>query len=155
MSEVFKLCESCAHSGSPKFSGYCKACCFGSKFVQKGEEMIHIGTGNPYISDVKDIINKKFGVQSMHKDIDMLDAMSYAASYLDTDMALTSRNVPEIEKVIFNKPATIVFWKDGTKTVVKVQGKEKFNKEKGLAIAIAKKALGNQGNYYEEFKKWL
>ena len=117
--------------------------------------MIHIGTRNPYMSDVKDIINKKFGVQSMHKDIDMLDAMSYAAAYLDTDMALTSRNIPEIEKVIFNKPATIVFWKDGTKTVVKVQGKEKFNKEKGLAMAVAKKALGNQGNYYEEFKKWL
>ena len=27
--------------------------------------------------------------------------------------------------------------------------------EKGLAMAIAKKALGNEGNYYNEFKKWL
>lgn len=63
--------------------------------------------------------------------------------------------LPEIKKVIFNKPATIVLWADGTKTVVKVQGKEKFNKEKGLAMAIAKKALGNQGNYYNEFDKWL
>lgn len=60
-----------------------------------------------------------------------------------------------ITKVIFNKPATIVFWSDGTKTVVKVQGKERFNKEKGLAMAIAKKALGNEGNYYNTFTKWL
>ena len=26
---------------------------------------------------------------------------------------------PEIENVIFNDPATIVFWKDGTKTIVR------------------------------------
>ena len=65
-------------------------------------------------------------------------------------------NVPHnIVKVIFHNPATIVFWSDGTKTVVKVQGKERFNKEKGLAMAIAKKALGNKYDYYEEFKKWL
>ena len=64
-------------------------------------------------------------------------------------------DVPHIVNVIFNNPATIVFWSDGTKTVVKVQGKERFNKEKGLAMAIAKKTLGNKGNYYEEFKKWL
>lgn len=59
-----------------------------------------------------------------------------------------------IEKVIFNNPATIVFWKDGTKTVVKVCN-EKFDPEKGLAMAIAKKALDNEGNYFNEFKKWL
>ena len=60
-----------------------------------------------------------------------------------------------IKKVIFNRPATIVFWKDGTKTVVKCQDKETYDPEKGLAMAIAKKALGNEGNYYEVFKKWL
>ena len=60
----------------------------------------------------------------------------------------------KIEKVIFNDPATIVFWKDGTKTVVKASNEE-FDPEKGLAMAIAKKALGNNGNYFNEFKKWL
>lgn len=63
--------------------------------------------------------------------------------------------LPRIEKVIFRNPATIVFWADGTKTVVKVQGKDHFNKEKGLAMAISKKALGNNGRYYNEYKKWL
>ena len=62
--------------------------------------------------------------------------------------------VPRIEKVIFNNPATIVMWGDGTKTVVKAQG-EAFDEEKGLAMAIAKKALGNEGNYYETIKKHL
>lgn len=60
----------------------------------------------------------------------------------------------KIKKVIFNDPATIVFWKDGTKTIVKASNEE-FDPEKGLAMAIAKKAFGNEGNYFNEIKKWL
>lgn len=60
-----------------------------------------------------------------------------------------------ITKVIFNDPATIVFWSDGTKTVVKRIFEDTFDKEKGLAMAISKKAMGNKGNYYEVFKKWI
>lgn len=52
-----------------------------------------------------------------------------------------------IEKVIFNYPATVVIWKAGDHDV--------FDPEKGLVMASAKKALGNRGNYYEVFKKWL
>lgn len=62
-----------------------------------------------------------------------------------------------IKKVIFNDPATIVIWTDGTKTIVKCDG-EKFDKEKGLAMAICKKLLGTNSsgsNYYEVFKKWI
>ena len=60
----------------------------------------------------------------------------------------------EIEKVIFNDPATIVFWSDGSKTVVKCTNEE-FDKEKGLAMAICKRVLGNKGNYFNEFHKWI
>ena len=66
----------------------------------------------------------------------------------------TLRNI-EIVKVIFNEPATIIIWDDGTKTVVKAQKGEVFDKEKGLAMAVVKKAFGNNGNYYNEFKKWI
>lgn len=59
-----------------------------------------------------------------------------------------------IKDVIFNDPATIVFWSDGTKTVVKAVN-EPFDKEKGLAMAIAKKYFGNKGSYYNNIKKWL
>lgn len=63
------------------------------------------------------------------------------------------KKVPQIERVIFNAPATIVFWKDGTKTVVKAQGDDEFDPEKGLAMAICKKSLGNERDYYEVFLK--
>ena len=67
---------------------------------------------------------------------------------------IKSNSVPEIEKVLFHNPATIVFWEDGTKTVVKADN-EKFDPEKGLAMAISRKALGNKGNYYNVFKRWI
>lgn len=59
-----------------------------------------------------------------------------------------------IKNVKFNPPATIVFWTDNTKTVVKCEG-EDYDPEKGLAMCICKKVLGNKGNYYEVVKKWL
>lgn len=61
----------------------------------------------------------------------------------------------EIKRVIFNNPATIVFWADGTKTVVKCGENDIYDTEKGLAMAISKKMLGNTGNFNEVFKKWL
>ena len=65
----------------------------------------------------------------------------------------TNRRV-KIKDVIFSDPATVVFWNDNTKTVVKTRGGEKYDKEKGLAMAIVKKITGNTGNYYDIFKEW-
>ena len=64
----------------------------------------------------------------------------------------TNRRV-KIRDVIFSDPATVVFWNDNTKTVVKTRGGEKYDKEKGLAMAIIKKITGNTSNYYNIFKE--
>lgn len=74
--------------------------------------------------------------------------------YCDYSKFSVSPSGSAIKDVIFNDPATIVYWADGTKTVVKA-GNEEFDPEKGLAMAIAKKALGNKGNYFEIIKKWV
>lgn len=63
-------------------------------------------------------------------------------------------STPKIERVIFHDPATIVYWKDGTKTVVKAQN-EKFDKEKGLLAAIAKKVYGNKGSFNNVIKHYV
>ena len=60
-----------------------------------------------------------------------------------------------IKDVIFNEPATIVFWKDGSKTVTKCQDGDTYNKELGLAMCIIKKCCGNKGNYNDVFNKWI
>jgi len=61
----------------------------------------------------------------------------------------------QIKKVIFNDPATIIFWEDGSKTIVKCQPNDKYDKMTGFAMACAKYMFGNKGNYYEVFKKWV
>lgn len=55
-----------------------------------------------------------------------------------------SKHDYEYDKVIFNDPATIVLWKDGTKTIVKCGENDTYDKEKGLALCFMKKALGNK-----------
>lgn len=60
-----------------------------------------------------------------------------------------------IKDVIFAPPATIVYWSDGSKTVVKCSEKDVFDPEKGLAMAIAKRYGGNKGSYYKEIQNWV
>lgn len=60
-----------------------------------------------------------------------------------------------IKDVIFNNPATIVKWSDGSKTVVKCQEGDTYNPELGLAMCVVKKCCGNKGNFNDVFKKWL
>ena len=60
----------------------------------------------------------------------------------------------EIEKVIFNPPATIVMWNDGTKTVVKAQEGDGWDMEKGLAMCVAKKMLGLK-KFYKAYNEGI
>ena len=55
-----------------------------------------------------------------------------------------------IRKVIFNDPATIVMWSDGSKTVVKCAPKDTYDMEKGLAMAIVKKMAGNDNRFWSD-----
>ena len=83
----------------------------------------------------------------------LTDVSKATISYAKTTVKKNA--VPTIKKVVFNDPATIVIWSDESKTVVKRGERDTYDPEKGLAMCIAKKFLGNKGNYYETFKKWL
>lgn len=102
---------------------------------------------------------------------DSLDSLLYANHYLEEKeknimptksfyenlYINPSFTIPNIKKVIFNDPVTVVIWENGTKTIVRAEN-EPFDPEKGLAMAICKKALGtnkSKSNYYDIFKKWL
>lgn len=51
--------------------------------------------------------------------------------------------IPFVSRIIFNPPATIVFWMDGTKTVVKCSKRDRFDKYLGFAAAVMKKMFGS------------
>lgn len=86
-----------------------------------------------------------------------LEDMFREASFNCVLTPIRKTGMPDIKDVIFNDPATIVFWTDGTKTIVKCQKNtgDVYSKETGLAMAIAKKAYGNKGNFNDIFNRWL
>lgn len=103
------------------------------------------------MKDIVTLLRERYGIP--HAKVRMKVGLhSDVFPAVDVDI---SRSECAITKVIFNDPATIVFWSDNTKTVVKCGDADIFDKEKGLAMAICKKAMGNKGNYYKEFKKWI
>ena len=59
-----------------------------------------------------------------------------------------------ISKVIFNEPATIILWKDGSKTVVKTQDNEPFDREKGFLMAVMKYLNDGKANFNNVIKEW-
>lgn len=78
-------------------------------------------------------------------------------SYVIYKDSIATPKPPTITNVIFNPPATIVFWSDKTKTVVKCDYEyETYDPEKGIAMAIAKKTMGdNKYEYYNTFLHWM
>lgn len=111
------------------------------------------------ITPYKRYLNSIYGTKMFEmedKMMDRIDAMRYVVNDIislnNAYNNMFKKDTPK--KVIFNDPATIVYWKDGTKTVVKAEG-EPFDPEKGLVMAVSKKHLGNEGNYYDIFRKWL
>ena len=56
-----------------------------------------------------------------------------------------------IDDILFNDPATVVFWSDGTKTVVRCSDADKYDPVDGLAMACLKKVIGD--NYYKMLKE--
>ena len=73
----------------------------------------------------------------------------------DAVNSIYGRNRFDIKKVYFKDPVTVVLWEDGTKTIVRRDERDTYDAEKALAMAFAKKALSNKGNYYNVFKKWI
>lgn len=56
----------------------------------------------------------------------------------------------KIDRVVYNGPATIVFWNDGAKTIVKCSENDVYDAEKGLAMAVVKRVYGS--NFKKLFK---
>ena len=59
-----------------------------------------------------------------------------------------------VNKIVFNPPATIVLWRDGTKTVVKCGENEEFDYEVGVAMCFMKKHFGSRSAFKKLVKKY-
>lgn len=105
-------------------------------------------------SEICSPINRKVHTFDLDK-VDISKEMAMLSFLADIQADASRRKPSKIKRVIFNDPVTVVLWSDGDKTIVKAVN-EPYDPEKGLAMAVTKKLLGNnKGSYYNEFKKWL
>lgn len=87
------------------------------------------------------------------QDIDSVSKMTTKQDYYLLNSIFY---LPGITKVIYNPPATIIFWTDKTKTVVKCCENDIYDPEKGFAMAVIKKLCGNDSALFHKlFKTWV
>lgn len=70
-----------------------------------------------------------------------------ASYFVASDKAV----LPQIDKVYFNAPYTIVIWSDKTKTAVKASDDDAYDRYFGLMMCMLKKKLGDK--YYSKWKQ--
>ena len=106
----------------------------------------------------KNIINSIYGVPNGSSK--WFDELKTTCALTDIELfskknskeVYNKRIFSEIKDIIINDPATIILWKDGTKTVVKCQNEDTFDPGTGIAMAILKKLYGNSGFYKDIFE---
>lgn len=70
-----------------------------------------------------------------------------------TQASAAYRSAFGIDKVVYSPPATIVFWKDGSKTVVKCSDNDIFDPLAGIAFALMRKVYGKEYRNVEKYAK--
>ena len=85
----------------------------------------HVSDGIPYIELTTDINSDAWG------------------SIFGKPVNTSKPTAPVVKRIVYHDPATIVFWQDGTKTVVKCMDGEPFEKYAGFCAALAKKVFGS------------
>lgn len=127
-------------------------------------------TNNSYYAAMKEKIAEKYQVkltEYMHKSfsdfyesksvIFVGDSFSIKRILRDLYRSRSAEGntliMPSIDKVIFNEPATIILWDDGSKTVVKCTDGEEYDPAMGFAMAYVKKLYGNTGGIFRACQK--
>lgn len=123
-------------------------------YIRTVEKNLHDGLTRVILSTGHELV---FGPCDLTSDRDGNWRIRSGALYPRCEGKKTdsATNTAAIKDVIFAPPATIVYWSDGSKTVVKCSEKDVFDPEKGLAMAIAKRCGGNKGSYYKEIQNWV
>lgn len=85
----------------------------------------------------------------MNEEMDKALRSVAQASKKNSDDVLSAVYAPE--RVIFSPPATVVFWRDGTKTVVRCD-RDEFSEEFGFAMACMRKIFGSRHQFKRQFK---
>ena len=95
-------------------------------------------------------LRKSFGLSDGLASCD--PTITFSADTVRPRAVVTVTNSYDPIKIIVNGPATIVFWQDGTKTVVKCTKGEKWDIYHAFSAALAKKVYGNNSRIHKILK---
>lgn len=131
-----------------------------------------VGKEYSYFTNLDLIVGGKYNIIADNKTtynnpvviIRWYELFSSGYNYKDKFRTITSAKLVDgtarpddgVEKFVFNeeKGVTVALWKDGTKTIIRCQEGDIFDREKAIALCYMKKALGNRGSFNETLKKW-
>jgi ssDNA-binding Zn-finger/Zn-ribbon topoisomerase 1 len=129
-------------------------------FKDEPSSRVHLDTGRLYFrnEETMEFIHYR-GIADMTPiDVGVKNIIYNEETMVEETTMIHKRKSLSIKNIIFNAPATIVFWDDNTKTIVKCGEGDVFDPEKGVAMAVMKRALGTNetdSNYLDKVKKYL
>lgn len=60
----------------------------------------------------------------------------------------------QIKNVVFNPPATIVYWIDGSRTVVKCSSYDEYDPMVGIVMCVAKRLYGEKAGWASQIRRF-
>ena len=116
------------------FKTPCHPCFVGTEYDDSVKSTITTASTHPIPTDIRPISQEKMY-------IDGLSTQQFINEFIAEMLKPMLNYFPD--RIIKSGPATIVFWKDGTKTIVKRAADEPDNDFNAFTAALAKKALGS------------
>lgn len=83
-----------------------------------------------------------FSFWPSHKSNTTWSTLRYVDVPIKDTPAHNRVNMPAVKSVIFNKEATIIYFDDGTKCIVRKSAMDEYNREHAVVYAIVKRAYG-------------
>lgn len=109
-----------------------------------GDATVHFLSGGGVITDQLNM--RVLSIREKH-EYGLVESVTIEGLVKSEDSSprsyVATRLLDKAVKVIYNPPATIAFWADGSKTVVKCDKDDVYDPKYGLALCYMKKALGS------------
>lgn len=100
-----------------------------------------------------EINNRVYGIKSPSRSMTEV-AKNYALSDIKATLnAIYGSKIPMVKRILVSGICTIVFWVDGTKTIVRCKAGTEFNVYHAFTAALAKKIYGSNSQVNKIIKR--
>ena len=97
------------------------------------------------------MVPRKNVQNDMYSQLLQREYIEYSRMFKETEGGIIV--MPEVTKIIHSGPVTVVFWKDGTKTLVRCAAHDAYDEYNAFCAALAIKMYGNNSKLKKMIKK--